>query len=95
MGYLKEEGVWKILKIKWVPLYEWDPGDGWVKPERRCKGQPAYDNAGKFPDSWKPDGPPPVNFDYSYPSGYILPFHYRHPVTGKVTSEEKRNKLIR
>jgi hypothetical protein len=26
-----------------------------------------------------------------YPSGYIIPFHYKHPVTGKETSEKKRN----
>jgi len=95
MGYIKEDGVWKILKVKWVPVYAGAPGEGWVKPERRSKGRPTSDTSGDlgFPESWKPDGPP-AGINYSYPSGYILPFHYKHPVTGKETSEEKRNKLV-
>ena len=91
MGYIKEDGVWKILKIKWVPVYSGNPGHGWVKPERRSSGKrPASDTSGGFPEEWKPDGPP-AGINYSYPSGYILPFHYKHPVTGKTTTEDKRN----
>jgi hypothetical protein len=29
--------------------------------------------------------------DLRYVSGYIFPFHYPHPVTGKKTSENKQN----
>jgi hypothetical protein len=90
MGYIRENGVWKILKIKWVPVYNGTLEEGWVKPERRAKSKSSSINSRGFPDSWHPDsGPDPI--DYSYPSGYILPFHYKHPVTGKKTSEEKRN----
>jgi hypothetical protein len=88
--YIKEEGVWKILKIKWVPVYSGSLEDGWVKPERRSKGRPTSDTSGSFPESWEPDGPP-VGIHYSYPSGYILPFHYKHPVTRKETTEGIRN----
>ena len=94
MGYIKEDGIWKILKMKWVPVYSGTPGEGWVKPERRSKGRPASDTSGGFPESWKPDGPP-AGVPYSYPSGYILPFHYKHPVTGKETSEAKRNASVK
>jgi len=90
MEYIRENGVWKILKIKWVPVYSGTLEEGWVKPERRSKAKSAAINSRGFPEDWHPDGgPDPV--DYSYPSGHILPFHYPHPVTGKKTTEEKRN----
>jgi hypothetical protein len=91
MGYIRENGVWKILKIKWVPVYNGTLEEGWVKPERRAKSKPSPINDHGFPESWHPDGgPDPI--DYNYSSGHILPFHYKHPVTGKKTSEENRNK---
>ena len=90
MEYIREEGAWKILKIKWVPVYNGTLEEGWVKRERRAKSTPVPINSRSFPESWRPDeGPDPI--DYAYPSGYILPFHYAHPVTGKKTSEEIRN----
>jgi hypothetical protein len=95
MGYIKEDGVWKILKIKWVPVYAGTPGQGWVRSERRSSGKrPASDTSGGFPAEWEPDGPP-AGINYSYPSGYILPFHYKHPVTDKTTTEDKRNKKVK
>ncbi|MFC1921046.1 nuclear transport factor 2 family protein [Chloroflexota bacterium] len=94
MGYLKENDVWKILKIKWVPVFSGAPGKGWVKPERRSQGRPSSDTSGGFPEEWKPDGPP-AGINYSYPSGYILPFHYKHPVTGKETTEAMRNTNVK
>lgn len=91
MEYVRETGVWKILKIKWVPVYSGTLEEGWVRPERRAKAKRAAINSRGFPESWRPDGgPDPI--DYSYPSGHILPFHYRHPVTGKETTEEERNR---
>jgi len=30
-----------------------------------------------------------------YPTGYIVPFHFRHPVSGKETSEKKRNARLK
>jgi hypothetical protein len=90
MEYIKEDDVWKILKIKWVPVYSGAPGQGWVKPDRRAKSKPAPVGDGGFPESWHPDSGP-ANIDYQYPSGYILPFHFKHPVTGRTTTEEARN----
>lgn len=37
---------------------------------------------------------PRKSFNSRYPSGYIFPFHYRHPVTGEKTTEAQRNASI-
>jgi hypothetical protein len=92
--YIKEDGIWKFWKIKWVPLYSCSPENGWVKPERLAKRPLAKEGQVKFPDWWKPDIPS-KEIDYTYPSGYILPFHYKHPVTGKESTEGKRNDRVK
>jgi hypothetical protein len=33
--------------------------------------------------------------DLRYVSGYIFPFHYKHPVTGQETSENVRNSRLK
>ena len=72
--YVKEDGVWKISKLHGpFTMYSgWD--GGWIKnatPNTR-------------PDSFgePPDLPPTVVY-LTYPSYYIVPFHYPNPVTGK------------
>jgi hypothetical protein len=85
MGYIKEKGVWKILSIKWVIPYAVRIADTWALPED--VNRPYL--AGEFRGP-KPDVPLDVN-DGRYLSGYIFPFHYKHPVTGKETSETERN----
>jgi hypothetical protein len=82
--YIKEDGKWKILKFIWNPTYMFDPRVGWVKPDRVA---PIGDR--KIAEPPRPDRPRPL--DTRYPSGYIAPFHYKHPVTGKETSERKHN----
>ena len=92
--YIKEDGVWKLWKLKWIPLYTCSPDNGWVKPERLTKLPLVNEGQAKFPSWWKPDIPP-KGIDYAYPSGYILPFHYKHPVTGKESTENKRNARVK
>jgi hypothetical protein len=72
--YVKEDGVWKISRLHGpFTMYSgWD--GGWIKnatPNTR-------------PDSFgpPPDLPPTVVY-LTYPSYYIVPFHYPNPVTGK------------
>jgi hypothetical protein len=48
----------------------------------------APDNVKLTPDEW-------AEYDYGYPSGYIYPFSFVHPVTGKTTSEGERNAKLR
>jgi hypothetical protein len=79
--YIKEDGKWKIHQLMWNPAIYADPAVGWVKPERRpAPGEPRT-------PSPRPDKPRDINT--MYPSGYVPPFHYRHPVTGKETSPKK------
>ncbi len=71
--YVKEGGVWKISKLH-GPFTMYTGWDGWAKsviPNTR-------------PDSFlpPPDLPPTVVY-LTYPSYYIVPFHYPNPVTGK------------
>lgn len=71
--YVKENGIWKIASIR-APFVMYSSNDGWAKvttPNTR-------------PESFLP--PPdrmPTEIYLTYPSQYIVPFHYPHPVTGK------------
>ncbi|MFC1920330.1 nuclear transport factor 2 family protein [Chloroflexota bacterium] len=75
--YIKENGKWKIHKLTWNPVYTCYPVNGWVKPERLADEEDMkISNPPPSPDK-------PRNINSRYPSGYIVPFHFRHPVTGK------------
>jgi hypothetical protein len=39
------------------------------------------------PDIW-------AEYNTQYPSGYIYPFHFRHPVTGRETGEAAVNAAL-
>jgi len=85
MEYIKQDEVWKFKTLAWRVNYIATPQTGFVKFDRKAVFGKNF-NA----DSIKPD----VTFkaaSTSYPSGYIYPFHYNHPVTGKKTSEEEIN----
>jgi len=84
--YIKQDGKWKILKLIWNPNYNCTPTQWWVRPERIAP-----------PDSQLPKPPAPDRpriIDSRYPTGYIPPFHYPHPVTGKPSSERKHNRAL-
>jgi len=71
--YRKEDGVWKISRLH-GPFTMYTSWDGWHKfavPNTR-------------PDSFlpPPDRPPSVVY-LTYPSYYVVPFHYPNPVTGR------------
>jgi hypothetical protein len=86
--YVKEDGNWKIKKLKWNPIYMVSPAQGWVKAERIAAIDVDQPRKSAGPDK-------PREIDTRYPSGYIVPFHYKHPVNGKKTSEEQRNASIK
>jgi len=71
--YRKEDGVWKISKLR-GPFTMYTSWEGWAKnavPNTRPESFPP-----------PPDLPPTVVY-LTYPSYYIVPFHYPNPVTGK------------
>ena len=87
--YVKEGGKWKIKRIRWHLNFSAKPGEGWVKPERVAAVDPNSEFQGPKPDI------PDTRVDLQYPSGHIFPFHFKHPITGKKTTEEQRNASIK
>jgi hypothetical protein len=88
--YTKEGGKWKILKLKYSLHLAADPREGWVRPDKVAK--PGATEGRRL--TLHPDVPP-GGMDSLYPSGFIFPFHFKHPVTGKETSESKRNAALK
>ncbi len=86
--YVKETDIWKIKKLKWNPIYMVPPAQGWVKAERIAAIDTDLPRKSAEPDK-------PREIDTRYPSGYIVPFHYKHPVTGKKTTEGLRNASLK
>jgi len=70
--YIKENGKWKLKKLFFADIMSSPLEDGWVKtpflPNPKPKDAPA---------------PSPTTHFAPYPSGYIFPYHYKNPVTGK------------
>jgi hypothetical protein len=89
MRYIKENGIWKIFGIKWVIPYAVGIADNWRMPEDVNRPYLAGQFRGPTPDI------PIDKEDMRYVSGYVFPFHYNHPVTGKPTSENERNARLK
>ncbi len=92
MEYTKENGVWKILAIQWTIPYGVRVYDGWISPED-IAGPMLKNRMTPGALRVEPDAPMDPK-DLRYITGHILPFHFTHPVTGKPTSEAKRNKRL-
>jgi hypothetical protein len=72
MDYIKEDGIWKIWKLLFCDIFSSPIEDGWVKT-------PFINNP---PAKVRP--PQVRGKDIKpYPSGYIFPYHYKNPVSGK------------
>ena len=81
MDYIREDGVWKIHVLRLLMHFAYAYGLGKVPPgQDETPRQPPE----LHPDEWAPH-------DTEYPSGYIYPMHFVHPVTGKPTSENELN----
>jgi hypothetical protein len=81
MDYIKENGVWKILKLRLQMHYAYPTRTPVPPPDGKEAPRPSMNLS---PDEW-------AEYDTGYPSGYIYPFSFTHPVTGKPTTEAKRN----
>jgi hypothetical protein len=87
--YIKEKGVWKFSRVEYSMTYAAAPDTGWVSADRVTKNRPRGGIQRPAPDI------PPEEYETRYPSGYIFPFHYVHPVTGKPTVEKQRNASLK
>ncbi len=77
--YRREDGVWKIRRLNYNPVWHADFETGWA--HTRPEYIPAY--AETWPDN--PNGPDELdkNFLGLWPNTETIPFHYPHPVTGE------------
>lgn len=93
--YLKQNGKWKIKILRLAIIYGYRPEEGFVKKERLMA---KIDTSFNIP---KPKFFTPSEFEFEgidgveYPSGFIPPFHYKHPVTGKESSEKAWNDSLK
>jgi hypothetical protein len=71
--YVKEDDKWKIKKLYFNLTFRTPYEDGWLKV-------PIVGQHG--PDPVVPPDAPPTAY-HPYPSGYRVPVHYKHPITGK------------
>ena len=72
-AYVKEAGVWKISSLHFYPMAQTDYDAGWMRGPTQMDG----------PSALFPPDEPPTEVYRSYPSQYIPPFSYPHPVTGE------------
>ncbi|HJR70458.1 MAG TPA: nuclear transport factor 2 family protein [Gammaproteobacteria bacterium] len=72
--YVKENGVWKIKKDQVFNTYFVPYTVGWKDVQPRPPPGITATNP--------PDAPPTLPFEM-YPSAFLPPFHYVHPVTGQ------------
>jgi hypothetical protein len=89
MDYIREDGVWKILTLRLMMHFAYSHGPGGRPqgpPEREGEERPRPPQL--RPDRW-------ADYNTEYPSGYIYPMHYVHPVTGKPSTEAKRNAKLK
>ncbi|OGO25079.1 MAG: hypothetical protein A2144_14215 [Chloroflexi bacterium RBG_16_50_9] len=68
--YIKENGKWLFKRLRVNIRFMSPYEDGWLKtPFINASGQSQADI--------------PAIGDMTYPSGYDIPLHYKHPITGK------------
>jgi hypothetical protein len=85
--YKREDGVWKIWKLHYYPVFHADFETGWAhtKPDYI----PQYQEKDLFPNN--PGGPDEIDPGFRiWPHTDIVPFHYPNPVTGKAWAEPER-----
>ena len=93
MEYIKEDGVWKIYTLAFQMLYAFQPSKQKAAVEV-ASDEPSSDDAFD-PDNMKLSPDEWAEFDTQYPSGYIYPMHFLHPVTGKPTKENEYNAKLK
>jgi hypothetical protein len=77
--YVKDKGVWKIRLLNYNMLWQADYEPGWAK-----SGVHLPPLTKTFPED--PRGPDELmpHVPNTWPNTRVVPFHYPHPVTGKV-----------
>lgn len=81
--YIKENGVWKIFKYRYFPFWHAEFEKGWshTKPQYVPFLSKTYPEDEAGPDDL-------VAQKNLWPGTKVVPFHYPHPVTGKMVAED-------
>lgn len=80
VDYIKENDKWKLKKVHWCITFNAPYTVGWVEPSRQT--DKSIDRSHQMNNVLRPTGPPEQT---KYPSGFICPFHYVNPVSGRKT----------
>ena len=89
--YVCEDGVWKILRFSYMTVWEAGYEEGWAHadPDRIARAQLTT----LYPqDPFGPDEIAPQ--PRGWPDTQTFPFHYVHPVTGRVWSSEPARETL-
>lgn len=78
--YIKENDIWKLLKVRWCMTFHAPWGMSFVDAEKRADER--IDRPYERSEALRPTGTPEETL---YPSGFIAPFHYKNPVSGRET----------
>ena len=73
--YVKDDGVWKIAKLRWYPTFMAPYEGGWLNAD------PAAVDEYSRGKGVEPDRPPSGDCD-PYPAVCVPPFHYPNPASG-------------
>ena len=77
--YVRDHGIWKIKILNYRPVFHATFEDGWAYTKPHFV--PFFTEADRYPGN--PIGPDAINPEpVLWPDTDVLPFHYRHPVTG-------------
>lgn len=82
--YVKDAGKWKLKKVHWCMTFRAPWVESFVYPAKidsSRQDRPYQENP-----ALKPSDAPEETL---YPSGYICPFHYANPVSGRHTFPER------
>jgi hypothetical protein len=83
--YVKQDGVWKIKLAQYGGLFDVKSGEDMVDPEDTQQVAAMQRATDEHFDQYPFDIRQPEPYQ-DYPSAYIRPFHFKHPVTGKKTN---------
>lgn len=83
--YIKEDGVWKIFRLRYYPFWHgiFDKGWQFTPPDYI----PPFPKTLSDGDSLGPDEFV-QNDERLWPDTRVVPFHYAHPVTGEQVDED-------
>ncbi|KAJ5930493.1 hypothetical protein N7466_005986 [Penicillium verhagenii] len=81
--YILQDGVWKILRLRYFPFWHGSVEEGWKGSKNFV---PMFKEADVFPAS-KVGPDALVSGAALWPDTRVIPFHYPHPVTGRQVEE--------